>query len=380
MGWYTLEYQAQVEGTDELSTVREMVMVFESQAGQYEAFVGDLLVQPLELFAADDLKLDAVRQRVDGWIEAHFPDPDEHYGTGLPRDLFRIARHVAQSGEAPRFFPFEMRDEHDLDRFADRMMTQAMTPPALHGEVMAEYHRADRFWSSLFYRPDLFKTQYEACVNRSINALKHGDDPGKHRPAPTIPGPVVPPQRIEPDEETKLMVKRRDHHACLCCGVDKPKSLRVDHIRPRYFGGGNSMSNLQTLCVACNTLKGTEDYDFRTHETRLTQAPATSRVPDPPTDDAAEATEEWETYVRRYINMFFRCAAVDQVEIGKKGVRFHDWRVRLRPGNDPSWASTVAQAILRAAEVERRKVRRDPPSTLTFSSPGRSDLTVKAKP
>ena len=380
LGWYAVEYQAQVEGTEDSPSVREMVMVFESQAGQYAAFVQDLLGQPLESLAADDLKLDAVRDRVDGWIEAHFPDPDEHYGTGLARDLFRVARHVAQSGEAPRFFPFELRKEHDLDVLAERTMMQKLDRFDEHREIMAEYHRVDRFWSSLYYHPGLFKTHYDACVNRLMDAREHGALPDKHRPVIAIARPVVPPMRDEPSEATKEMVKRRDNRKCLCCGVGKPRPLRVDHVRPRYYGGGNSMANLQTLCVACNTLKGTEDYDFRTDETRLTQPPATSRVPDPPTGEAAKATEEWETYVRRYVNMFFRCAAVDQVDIGKKGGRFHDWRVRLRPGNDPSWASTVAEAILRDAEEERRKVRRDSPSTLTFSTPGHSDLTVKAKP
>jgi 5-methylcytosine-specific restriction endonuclease McrA len=32
--------------------------------------------------------------------------------------------------------------------------------------------------------------------------------------------------------------------------------LEVDHIKPRFHGGGNDDSNLQALCTQCNVRKG----------------------------------------------------------------------------------------------------------------------------
>ena len=186
-----------------------------------------------------------------------------------------------------------------------------------------------------------------------------------------------PPDRVPLDEETKGIVIRRDHNVCLCCGVSK--RLNVDHIRPRYYGGDNSLDNLQTLCNPCNTLKGIHKFDFRAHQTRLTEPPATFPTPQPPTGEI-DRDAEWGRFVKRYVNMFFQCAAVDEVDIGQRGGRFHDWRVMLRPNNEPAWASKVAEAILRVAAEERRKVGRGFPSTITLGIPGQRFVTVKARP
>lgn len=52
---------------------------------------------------------------------------------------------------------------------------------------------------------------------------------------------------------TRVDVLRRDNHRCVFCGVSAQKAeLEIDHIIPFSQGGGNAMSNLQTLCKACN--------------------------------------------------------------------------------------------------------------------------------
>jgi len=49
---------------------------------------------------------------------------------------------------------------------------------------------------------------------------------------------------------------------CLACGSsDKP--ITADHIIPLARGGSNDISNIQPLCMSCNSSKGTKIIDYR---------------------------------------------------------------------------------------------------------------------
>ena len=53
----------------------------------------------------------------------------------------------------------------------------------------------------------------------------------------------------------------RDNNVCLRCGdVNK---LTIDHIVPISKGGENRISNLQTLCKSCNSVKRNNFKDYR---------------------------------------------------------------------------------------------------------------------
>lgn len=51
-------------------------------------------------------------------------------------------------------------------------------------------------------------------------------------------------------------VWERDNFTCQVCGTRK--NLSIDHIHPESKGGTLDLSNLQTLCCRCNSLKGTD--------------------------------------------------------------------------------------------------------------------------
>jgi hypothetical protein len=53
--------------------------------------------------------------------------------------------------------------------------------------------------------------------------------------------------------------------------------------------------------------------------------------------------------------MFYQCAAVEEIEKGKTGVKCSEWRVRLRSNNPPEWFGKHLLALverLRGAQAD----------------------------
>lgn len=51
---------------------------------------------------------------------------------------------------------------------------------------------------------------------------------------------------------------------CLCCGKRGDyRSLTMDHVRPLIAGGWNDSSNIQPLCLSCNSRKQDRVRDYR---------------------------------------------------------------------------------------------------------------------
>lgn len=65
---------------------------------------------------------------------------------------------------------------------------------------------------------------------------------------------IVPETRSAIPDRVRQMVYRRDGHRCVTCGSGDRLSL--DHIHPWSLGGSDDPSNLQTMCVSCNSRKG----------------------------------------------------------------------------------------------------------------------------
>jgi len=163
---------------------------------------------------------------------------------------------------------------------------------------------------------------------------------------------------VEPPEDLKERVKSRDGFRCLCCGYDKQRPrLQVDHISPSYHGGNNHFDNLQTLCKGCNGPdgKGIEKISFRNNQTTLTAPPSRLRIPKTPTGDRVKEPECWHMFLRRTINFFYRCAAVDSVEIGARGERFRHWQIRLFPGNNEKWLDPHLPDLIQRIRLARAK-------------------------
>ena len=42
----------------------------------------------------------------------------------------------------------------------------------------------------------------------------------------------------------------RDNYKCTKCGSED--DLTIDHVVPKYLGGGSHLTNFQTMCKSCN--------------------------------------------------------------------------------------------------------------------------------
>lgn len=65
---------------------------------------------------------------------------------------------------------------------------------------------------------------------------------------------VLPEERAAITDAVRQMVYRRDGYRCVGCGTSERLSL--DHIHPWSLGGSDDPTNLQTMCVPCNSRKG----------------------------------------------------------------------------------------------------------------------------
>jgi ATP-dependent helicase IRC3 len=367
IGWYRVEYVARVEGSDDIEPVGQLVMVFEDEQICFERFIEALKTTNLEVCQSEGVRLDDVHDQVSGWHQRFFTNAAERVGGELIEDLFAIARHMAQNEQQPpKFFPFEAREQHDLDAIAQEFYSQDLGPRKTDESLQGEYARQDRLWRVIYYTYGLFKSHYDACINRLLDAHRHGTDPKHYQPVFDTPESIP---EGEPSDERKEQVKSRDYYRCLCCGNANRRQLQVDHIYPSYYGGTNHLDNLQTLCRICNQVKGKETIDFWINRTPLRMAP--SRFPEVPLPSGAYArqADQWEMFIRHAVNLFYRCAAVQSVEIGRRGNRFRHWEIRLFVGNNERWLDPYLKSLTERIRTARQEARCEAaPDTITVIS------------
>ncbi|MBN1459311.1 MAG: DEAD/DEAH box helicase family protein, partial [Armatimonadetes bacterium] len=368
IGWYRVEYTVRVHETDDTELKHDLVLVFESEREGFSSLIEALLSRgSLAAFEPEDASLSKLRPVVEGWQREFLPRASERFGGGVLESVFSIARHVAEAGTAPAFFEFAQRDHHDLDELARDFLNRSLDLRAIDGALRLEFNRSDRFWSTLYQRYDQLKSQFDACVNR----LLRPEDPDA--PIVSLMPADQPRGFLEPSEEVKAQVKERDGKRCLCCG--SRVRLAIDHIVPRYYGSGNLLNDLQTLCKVCNEAKGLETIDFRDPQSDLTSPPA--QLPQHPLPEGQRAgdTKAWDMFLRREISFFYRCGAVQNVLVEDRGTRLHEWQVELGAGNDPEWLAPHLGALLSRIRDARRDAKLIAPQRIMVWSPDRPSVT-----
>jgi hypothetical protein len=125
----------------------------------------------------------------------------------------------------------------------------------------------DELLTSLHEQGFITRYSIDNCDYIQItNFIKHQNPHPKEAKSgiPAMPGHVdsgCVPYYVPPAQRQRIFA--RDEFKCKKCG--STERLSIDHIIPRSKGGTNEDSNLQTLCVYCNSSKG-NDLPFTSHE------------------------------------------------------------------------------------------------------------------
>ncbi len=336
IGWYRVELETLTEGSENTEIVQRLVMVFEHEKANYEnfiEFIENIEDSELEAFVEPNVSFDSQHQQlVQDLQESMFSNFGEHIGGDLLANLFHITRHMAQNDrEPPDWFDFEQRQKHNLDDVAQRFIDADLGRRQEDEELRKEYDREDRYWKIIYYSYELFKSQYNACVEWLLSTKPRESNSEFHRS--TFTSNSVRPS--EPSDGIKEQVKKRDGFRCVCCGTKH--QLEIDHINPKYHGGDHSLNNLQTLCRTCNGIKKLETINFFSDRTPLKDQPINLLNLEAPKPKQANDMEEWEQFIRRSINFFYRCTAVKSVKFNQNGSATHSWEICLHTGNNPQW-------------------------------------------
>lgn len=361
IGWYHVTYDARVEGMDDIEPHDELVMVFDHERAGFEALIAEMLSGLPPGLEDESVKLDANRDYLQSMAERFLMTTGRSERELLPA-VFHLARHIGQGQGSPKFFPFEMREDHDLDAIAQDFIERDLGARAIHESLKGEYQRPDRFWRALLPSFGEFGSYYDACQRRQLAKLS-GYEP---TPLPTPRNPELP-SFGEPDEMVKEQVKRRDG-GCLACGMTHRRFLEVDHVVPVRVGGSNESSNLQTLCKSCNNKKRARTMRFRVGRTAL-DAPLSALehfdAPDDPID-----REKWERFLRQTVNFFFQCGAVSSITIGGRGYAYYNWTIELKQGNSPSWLSAHLPSLFERIQEARRFGGKPEIESILVTAPG----------
>ncbi|AEG17855.1 DEAD/DEAH box helicase family protein [Methanobacterium paludis] len=338
LGWYQTKFYTLSKNEDDYIEVNRLVMVFENEKESYEKFMDHLESLDLSDFESEEINVESKSDVLNEWVET-FLDPENSYDDGLENNIFNIVCHIAQGKEKPPFFEFEDRKNHDMDQLARKYRSIQLFE--VNDKLKLEFEREDRYWDTIYPNYDSFINQFYACVRR-LNELTDG-----------MPDDVYvngESKNNELDNETKIEVKKR-YPNCLSCGEKNKMLLEVDHVNPRYFGGKDSIDNLQTLCRYCNSTKNTMEIDFRNNTTPLKQAPEQLRYFNPPQSHNHE-DETWNKYIKRIFNMFYCASAVKHSNMDSNG----EWKVELYSGNDPKWIRPYLKGLTNEIIDNRRNL------------------------
>jgi len=370
VGWYRVQFEDIVEGTDDDEQVSDLIMVFDNEVEAYKAFISDRMKEIKKLTSFSDADVDPNEQKkIAAWKKEYFNNIERRLTTDIEDNLYSITRHIAQRHEAPKFFAFEERNQHDLDVIAVDIKNKDLRRSEEEQTLSLEYNRTDKYWRSIYPTYIQFKTQVDAILNK----LTCGCTP-KGKSIVTNPEIL---QGNEPSEEIKEQVKARDGYRCLCCGEDNKRVLEIDHILPKSIELNHNIENLQTLCKICNGYKGTNELNFRYNRTNHTSPFDESKQPEFVLPSDFTDPKEWEKEIRRAINMFYRCSAVASVEVGLRGFKARNWKIILYAGNDPKWLQGYLKSILDNINEVRREDGYFEIDSITIGAPEEKDIIIK---
>jgi len=337
VGWFQTETVVAIEDrSEETQSFIEFVMVYEDTKPKFDAFIEYFQRQKPDGWDKETLAPEWMRTRTNPWISKFFDPKADQIGSSLEMDLARIARHIAQRQAAPKFHLFEERGRYDLDALAGKRLrnNSLEDDEFLHNE----FGKPGSLWKVFYKSYERFATAFDGAKRRVLYQRRYGL---------TSTAAAAPPtgtrRRRELSEPEKEQVRRKDNHACLCCGAKgKGIRLQIDHIVSYNLGGDTTVENSQTLCSVCNREKKVNERNFRLTATELRGPVELDLL-------GRAGREDVKQSLRRLVNSFYCCQAVSEVRMHERsGNRFYShWEIELYSGNDPEWLNQHKDALLK---------------------------------
>lgn len=339
VGWYQTEVviNTSEEGSDEIQSFAEFVMVYEHTKFKFERFMQFADRNLPDEWAKEYLADEWMLPQVSRWVNDYFDIENDSIGNTLELDLVRIARHIVQRQVLPVYHSFDERDRYDLDKLARDVLQKKLDDFAQDDLLRHQFSEPGSLWKVFYKTYDRFNDAFHFAKKRILYEMKHG--------VTSDPGVVSPPPSStfrELTEQEKEQIKERDHYTCQACGArGKGIRLQIDHIVSVKMGGETSVENSQTLCSVCNREKGINEINFKINSTQLYAPKNLELLPRYGKEDVKQS-------ITRLVNFFYHCRAVCKVRIHlrRHGAFYSTWEIELFAGNNPDWLLRHKSAVI----------------------------------
>lgn len=336
VGFLNCEYTIAVEDGEELISFEENIIVYEFNKESYDKLTDYLLSKNLTAYAAENAPESLLEEKAEELAEEFFNMETDNFDGLLIGNIAKIIRHTAQNNTEPLFVDFHERDVYDMDKLANELAD--VSQRKIDVTLRNIFNDSGRHWGFFYKSYGNFKDAFDKSMNRIfIDAedfeIKPNDEPVD-----------------ELTDEMKNQVFARDNYTCVCCDKLRRKGvpLNADHIRPVAMGGNNSLSNLQSLCKHCNTVKGVNEIDYRVNTTPLRKAKPELQIFDWISSDNVLNS------IARIVNVFYHCKAMCALNHHQKksGQYYYTWEIILYSGNDPEWLKPYEKELLNYAHTQ----------------------------
>jgi superfamily II DNA or RNA helicase len=150
---------------EETKTLIEYVMVYDDAKAKFDNFIENNLKRIPEEWADEKLDECDIKPQIKEMAKTIFA-PDDDIGDVLEDDLVRIARHIAQNKCVPRFYSFDKRDDHDLDKLVRKLKDKPDVEKLR--ELKKEFENEELYWKTFYLTLERFKTAFDASLNKNI--------------------------------------------------------------------------------------------------------------------------------------------------------------------------------------------------------------------
>jgi len=341
VGWYRTEIVVSSNGKnggdEELPSFVEYSMVYNKTRDKFIKFIKSESQNIPPEWANEKLDERTLAPQIHNWMAKYFDLYEDDISETLENSLMKIARHIAQNGEAPEFYPMEDREKYDLDVLVEKLEQKNDNEQWEALEI--EFKKEGNLWIDV-YNEDLFK--FKTAFDAALNTYNYHKRTGKWPEIKIGLSKSKPKMTLEEKQELKKQILERDKNTCMCCGKKGHLAkLEMDHIKPDSMNGKTITENLQTLCRECNHNKNRDEIDFKKRESPLDGPKKELRFFEKPSSEPSECV------LKRIINFFYHSQAVSEINENTVNRLDITMEIKLHSGNKPAWLITHKKQLIK---------------------------------